>query len=471
MAWNEPGNGGDNKGRNPWGSGEGSDGRDKDSQRPPSPWGDNGDRSKKKSGQSVDVDEALKKLQDGISGFFKKGKSGKGGGPEQGGGSSTPRNPLLLPAGLVGVALLVWAGSGFYLVDQSERAVVLRLGQYHATVEPGLHWHAPLIDKLDKVNVSAVRSFDQQSSMLTADTNIVKVNISVQYQVDKPRDYVLNVRDPEASLRDALDSTLRHVVGASGMQNVLTSTAEVKEVQEASEASSAKGKSPENAEDAPIISMTPPVKNSLLSGREQLGPIVAERLQQTLDRYGVGLRLQAVNLESTAAPDEIQDAVDDVIRSREDRQRDINQAHAYENALKPRTDGEAQRTIEQAYGYRDAVVADAQGETQRFLSMLGGYRSAPDLTRTRIYLDTLSGIYSSNPKAFVDVDRGNQSLIYLPIDQLRKQHQADTASSADDNSSNDSNSDNGDARDSQSNASSGSGSSARSQRSTERGAR
>ncbi|WP_027351192.1 FtsH protease activity modulator HflK [Halotalea alkalilenta] len=422
MAWNEPGNGGNDKRHDPWGSGnrkdEGSDqgGRD-DDKRPNDPWG-GGNRGGKGSGRPPDLDEALKKLQNGLAGLFGGKKRSNGGG--DGGSGGRKHSALILPAVLVVVALGVWAGSGFYLVDQSERGVVLRFGKYHDTVNPGLHWNPPLVDRVSLVNVTEVRSFQQNSSMLTSDTNIVTVRISVQYQVANPRDFVLNVREPEQSLRNALDSTLRHVVGASGMQNVLTSTSEVQEVQQADDTSPSQVEDESANPDAvPLISMTPPVQDSLLSGREELGPAVAERLQQALDAYRVGLRLQTVNLESTQAPDQVQDAVDDVIRSREDRQRSINEARAYENALQPQTEGEAQRLIEEATGYRNSVVSDARGQTSRFLAVLGEYRQAPEVTRERLYLDALSSIYARSPKALVDLDQNNNSMIYLPLDQLR----------------------------------------------------
>lgn len=403
MAWNEPGGGNQ---QDPWSGGGGRRGSG----------GGNGGNNQ----GPPDLDEALKKFQDKLSRLM--GKRGKRGGNDNGGASGGKGNPFVLPAVLIILALVVWAGSGFYRVDQSERGVVLRFGKYHETVGPGLHWNPTFVDQVKMVNVTELRSFQQESSMLTSDTNIVTVRLSAQYQVSDPRAYVLNVRDPEQSLRNALDSTLRHVVGASGMQNVLTSTAEVKDVKEIDKGDPVPD-IPATITDPsklPLITMTPPVPDSLLSGREELGPTVAKRLQKTLDAYGLGLELQAVNLESTHAPEQVQDAVDDVIRSREDRQRLINQARAYENALEPQTEGQAQRIIEEAIGYRNAVVARAQGETSRFLSVLSEYQQAPDVTRQRLYLDTLSEVLSNNPKALVDVGSQNNSMIYLPLDQLRQ---------------------------------------------------
>ncbi|RXE47808.1 FtsH protease activity modulator HflK [Chromohalobacter israelensis] len=405
MAWNEPGGGNQ---QDPWSGGGGRRGSG----------GGNGGNNQ----GPPDLDEALKKFQDKLSRLMgKRGKRG-GDGNGNGGASGGKGNPFILPAVLTVLALVVWAGSGFYRVDQSERGVVLRFGEYHETVGPGLHWNPTFVDQVTMVNVTEVRSFRQDASMLTSDTNIVTVRLSAQYQVSNPRDYVLNVRNPEQSLRNALDSTLRHVVGASGMQNVLTSTTEVEEVKEIDEG----GEVPDMPEtvtdpsELPVITMTPPVPDSLLSGREELGPMVAKRLQESLDAYGLGLRLQTVNLESTQAPEEVQEAVDDVIRSREDRQRLINEARAYENALQPRTEGNAQRLIEEATGYRNSVVADAQGQTSRFLSVLGEYQQAPEVTRQRLYLDTLSDVLGNNRKALLDVGPQNNSMIYLPLDQLRQ---------------------------------------------------
>ncbi|MDV6320350.1 FtsH protease activity modulator HflK [Chromohalobacter sp. HP20-39] len=405
MAWNEPGGGNQ---QDPWSGGGGRRGS-----------GGGGGNGGNNQGPP-DLDEALKKFKDKLNRMM--GQRGKRGGDDNGGSSGGKGNPFILPGVLVIIALLIWAGSGFYVVDQSERGVVLRFGKYHETVEPGLHWNPTFIDQVAMVNVTEVRSFTQTSSMLTSDTNIVTVRLSVQYQVSNPRNYVLNVRDPEASLRNALDAILRHVVGASGMQNVLTSTNEVDEVKEIDKA----GDVPDIPADVtdpgelPIITMTPPVPDSLLSGREELGPEVAKRLQETLTSYGLGLELQAVNLETTQAPEAVQDAVDDVIRSREDRQRLINEARAYANALQPRTEGEAQRIVEEATGYKQSVVAEAQGETSRFLAVLEEYQQAPEVTRQRLYLDTISEVLGKNRKALIDMGEQNNSMIYLPLDQLRK---------------------------------------------------
>ncbi|MCK2184335.1 FtsH protease activity modulator HflK [Halomonas getboli] len=360
MAWNEPGGGGNQ--HDPW-SGGGRRGGN----------GGGGNRGGGNQGPP-DLDEALKKFQDKLNGMLGgRGKRGGKGGGGSGGGK--PRNAFALPGLLLIVALAIWAASGFYLVDQSERGVVLRFGKFQEVVTPGLQWNPPLIDDVRMVNVTRVRSVSQTQSMLTQDENIVSVEMSVQYQVADPRGYVLNVRNPELSLENALDSALRHVVGGTDMIDILT------------------------------------------SGREILGTAVASRLQSYLDSYGTGIRIQTLNVESTAPPDPVQDAFDDVIRAREDRQRTINQAMAYANAVIPAAQGQAQRIVEQGQGYRESVVAEARGQANRFNALLTQYQEAPAIMRERLYLDTISEVYGETSKVMVDVN-DDAPLMVLPMDRL-----------------------------------------------------
>jgi membrane protease subunit HflK len=370
MAWNEPGGG--NK-HDPWSSGGRRGGNDDDGNRGGNDSG-NGNGNKGGNNQGPpDLDEALKKFQDKLNSMLGGGK--KGGGKRSGGGGDKSRNPFALPGLLLIVALAIWGAVGFYLVDQSERGVVLRFGEFQGIVDPGLQWNPPLIDEVRMVNVTRVRSLTQTQSMLTRDENIVEVEISAQYQVANPRDFVLNDRDPELTIDNALDSALRHVVGGTDMNDILT------------------------------------------SGREILGSSVTSRLQSYLDSYGVGIRLQTINIESTSAPAPVIDAFDDVIRAREDRQRLINQGIAYANAIIPEAQGQAQRVVEQGQGYRESVVAKAQGQANRFNSLLTEYRNSPDTMRERMYLDTIEEVFSNTPKVLLDVSEG-APLMYLPLDQL-----------------------------------------------------
>ena len=340
MAWNEPG-GGNNKGPNdPWGGGN---------QGPP------------------DLDEALKKLQEKLGGLF-GGSSGGGGG----GGSAISGSLLTVIA--VG-ALLVWALMGFYQVDQQERAVVLRFGEYHSTVQPGLQWNPPLIDEVIKVNTTKVRAASLREIMLTQDENIVEVKLSVQYVIDDPTKFVLEVRDPERSLQHAAQSALRHVVGGTIMDLVLT------------------------------------------EGRVQISGDVKQRLQEYLNLYQTGILVSTVNVDESKPPTQVQAAFDDVIKAREDEERVKNEAQAYANAVVPEARGAAQRQIEEASAYKEQVIANAEGEADRFSKLLAEYQKAPKVTRERLYLDAIEGVYGNSAKVMVDVEGGN-NMMYLPLDKL-----------------------------------------------------
>ncbi|MGM0615945.1 MAG: FtsH protease activity modulator HflK [Pseudomonadota bacterium] len=382
MAWNEPGGGNQH---DPWSSGgrRGGNGGNKGPEN-----GNNGGNNGGGNNQGPpDLDEALKKFQDKLNTMLGGGGKKKGG-SGQGGGGNKPRNTFALPGLLIVVGLAIWAASGFYLVDQSERGVVLRFGKFQEVVTPGLQWNPPLIDDVRMVNVTRVRSLTQTQSMLTRDENIVEVEISAQYQVSNPSDFVLNLRDPNLSIENALDSSLRHVVGGTDMIDILT------------------------------------------SGREILGSSVSSRLQSYLDSYGAGIRLQTINIESTSAPDPVIDAFDDVIRAREDRQRTINQGIAYANAIIPEAQGQAQRLVEQGQGYRESVVSEAQGQANRFNSLLSEYRNSPDIMRERMYLDAIEDVFGSTPKVLLDVSE-NAPLMYLPLDQMRGNSSSSSSSSND----------------------------------------
>ncbi|MCZ0926900.1 FtsH protease activity modulator HflK [Halomonas janggokensis] len=376
MAWNEPGGGNQH---DPWSGGGRRGGSDGGGNRGGNNDSNNGNKGGNNQGPP-DLDEALKKFQDKLSGMLGGGKK-SGGGGNKGSGGGKPRNVFALPGLLIIVALAIWAAMGFYVVDQSERGVVLRFGEYQNTVTPGLQWNPPLIDEVRMVNVTRVRSLTQTQSMLTRDENIVEVEISAQYQVADPRNFVLNVRDPELSLDNALDSSLRHVVGGTDMIDILT------------------------------------------SGREILGSSVSSRLQSYLDNYGAGIQLQTINIESTSAPQPVIDAFDDVIRAREDRQRTINQGIAYANSIIPEAQGQAQRLVEQGQGYRESVVAEAQGQANRFNSLLAEYENSPDIMRERMYIEAIEDVFGETPKVLLDVSE-NAPMMYLPLEQLNRRQGA-----------------------------------------------
>ena len=347
MAWNEPGG---NKDKDPWGNND---------QGPP------------------DLDEAFKNLKNNVTSLFGGGRQR----PGSGGGSGLNRGLLAVA---VAIVLIAWGLLGVYTVDQAERGVVLRLGKkLDEVVMPGLRWNPPLIDERFIVNVEQVRSIAHDAEMLTEDENIVRVNMKVQYKIGNIQDYVLLVNNPENSLRQAMESALRHVVGSSEMHGVLT------------------------------------------EGRAELAIDVEQRLQGYIDTYGTGLQIEQVIIEDTQPPEAVKEAFDDVIKAREDEQRFRNEADAYANKIVPEARGEAARQLEEANGYREQVIAQANGEAERFNKLYAEYELAPEVTRQRLYLDSLESVMKNSTKVMVDVDGGN-NLLYLPLDKLVQQSPATT---------------------------------------------
>ena len=332
MAWNEPGGGGD--------------------QGPP------------------DLDEALRKLQEKLSGLFGGGKGGSSG--------SAPALSGALIGFIVVAIAIVWGAMGFYQVDQQERSVVLRFGKYYETAQPGLRWNPQLIDQVITVNTTKVRSASLREIMLTQDENIVEVKLSVQYTIDDPAKFVLKVRDPEKSLQHATQSALRHVVGGTDMDSVLT------------------------------------------SGRAKVGIDVAARLQEYLNLYETGILVSKVNVDESKPPSQVQGAFDDVIKAREDEERLKNEAQAYSNGIIPEARGAAKRQTEEAAAYKAEVVANAQGEAYRFNKLLGEYAKSPRVTRERLYLDAIQEVYGNTSKVMVDVE-GGSNMLYIPLDKLTQQ--------------------------------------------------
>jgi membrane protease subunit HflK len=345
MAWNEPG--GNSNNQDPWGGRRGGDRKG-----PP------------------DLDEAFRKLQESLNGLF--GGSKKRGGDD---GAGKGGGVGLLFVGL-GLLASIWLYSAIYVVDEQEQAVVLRFGKYYETVGPGLNIYFPPIDRKFQENVTRERAYSKQGQMLTEDENIIEVPLTVQYKISNLQDFVLNVDQPEMSLQHATDSAVRHVVGSTEMDQVLT------------------------------------------EGRELMASEVKDRLQRFLDTYRTGIAVTQVNVQSAAAPREVQEAFDDVIRARGDEQREKNQAETYANGVVPEARGQAQRLLEDASGYRDEVVSRAQGEADRFSALVAEYRKAPEVTRERLYLDTMQELMSNTSKVLVTGEKGQNNLLYLPLDKM-----------------------------------------------------
>lgn len=346
MAWNDPDN--DDRKDDPWGSRSG-----KNDQGPP------------------DLDQVLSDLMKKFSSLFGGGKSGRNGGGDGGGNISWGLVGLVLVA--VGV---IYAGAGFYTLDEQERGVVLRLGRaQEAVVQPGLHWNPPLIDEVIPVNVTRIYDQTFSNTMLTEDENIVDITMSVQYQIADARKYVLEVEDPEISLSQAAESSVRHVVGGSVMDDVIN------------------------------------------VGRAVLAQDTLVRLQNYLDAYGTGIIVIQVNIAQSQPPQQVRAAFDDVVKAREDNQSYQNEARRYANQVIPEARGFARREIEEAQAYREQVIARAEGEARRFDQLLVEYQKAPAVTRERLYLDTMQSVLSASSKVMIDVE-GSNNMMYLPLDQL-----------------------------------------------------
>ncbi|NRA22532.1 MAG: FtsH protease activity modulator HflK [Oceanospirillaceae bacterium] len=361
MAWNEPG--GNGKNQDPWGNGDDKNRKDRgkggNEQGPP------------------DLDEALGQLQDKLSEIFGGKKKGSGSGNKMTG----PTNSPMMFGVLFVIAALVWGGLGFYTVDQQERGVVLRLGKFSEVVGPGLQWNPPLVDKVTVVNTTRVRSSDHNAQMLTGDENIVDVGMTVQYVVSDASAFVLQVRSPDQSLGLAAESALRHVVGGSDMDSILT------------------------------------------QGRNALAVEVQSQLQSNMQIYGTGIQVTQVNIKNAQAPDQVQHAFDDVIKAREDEQRSKNEAETYAKGILPEARGAAKRMLAEADAYKQQVVANAEGEAARFSAVLAEYKKAPNVTRERLYLDTMQKVLSNNSKVLVDVEGGN-NVMFLPLDKLMQNRSA-----------------------------------------------
>ena len=336
MAWNEPG--GDDK-KDPWGNKEG----------PP------------------DLDEAFRRFRDRLGGAF-----GGGGG---GGGAGISGSVFAL---VLALAALFWGYMGVYVIDERERGVVLRFGKYLEILEPGFNWNPAGIDQVTVVNVTGERQYTSSGMMLTEDENIVELPLTVHYFIIDVRDFVLNVKTPEISLREATDAALRHVVGSSSLDMVLG------------------------------------------EGRQQIASDVKTRLQRYLNNYGTGIEIIKVNIQEAKPPAEVKSAFDDVVKAKEDEQRLKEQAQAYANGMIPEARGRAQRQLEEAAAYLARVIAEAEGEARRFEKLLTEYQKAPKVTRERLYLDALQQVMANTSKVMVG-GGGGSNVLYLPLDKIVNQ--------------------------------------------------
>ena len=339
----------------------------------------------KNSGGPPDLEAVLRDLNNKITALF----GGKGGGTGGNGGSGGAAKKFGGGIGLIVViVVLLWLASGFYIVDASQRGVVLRFGGYIEATQPGPRWHLPFpIESVEIVNLSQVRTVEvgyrdnvknkilKESLMLTDDENIIDIQFAVQYFLKDPADYLFNNRAPDESVRHAAETAIREVVGKNKMDFVL------------------------------------------YEGREQVAAVTTKLIQDILDRYKSGILVSKVTMQNAQPPEQVQAAFDDAVKAGQDRERMKNEGQAYANDVVPRAKGAAARLMEEAQGYKQRVIATAEGDASRFKQVLVEYEKAPGVTRERMYIDMMQQVMTSTSKVMVD-QKGGNSLLYLPLDKL-----------------------------------------------------
>lgn len=345
-----------------------------------------------------DLDDLWRDFNDKLNNLFGSKKRPSGGGqPPSGGGRKPPQfnvegfNPKTASLGALVIVTLVWLFSGFFMIQEGQAGVVLTFGKYDYTARPGINWRMPWpIQSTETVNLSAVRSVEigrsvmikgtnqKDSSMLTEDENIIDVRFAVQYRLKDPMEYLFNNRDPDMAVVQAAETAVREIVGRSKMDTVL------------------------------------------YEGREKIAIDLALAIQTILDSYKTGIFVTSVTVQNVQPPEQVQAAFDDAVKASQDRERLKSEGEAYANDILPRAKGTAARLIQEAEGYRARVSAMAEGDALRFKQIYGEYAKAPQVTRDRMYIDTMKEIYNNVSKVLVDTTKSN-SLLYLPLDKIINQ--------------------------------------------------
>ena len=346
-----------------------------------------GNKDNRKNSGPPDLDELWKRLNERLNGLFGGKGGGDGGDRFSGGGAAGGGNLVGL---LIGALVLVWIASGFYIVNTGERGVVLRFGQYVETTEPGPRWHLPWpVESREIVNVDQVRTVEvgyrnnvkskalKESLMLTDDENIIDLQFAVQYILKDPKEFLFVNRSPEDTVLQVAETAMREIVGRNKMDFVL------------------------------------------YEGRADIATRSKVLMQQILDRYNTGISISQVTLQNIQPPEQVQASFDDAVKAGQDRERLKNEAEAYFNDVVPRARGVASRLKEEAEGYKLAVIANAEGDANRFAQIVTEYQKAPQVTRQRIYLDTMQTVMNNTSKVVVD-QKGGNSLLYLPLDKLQQ---------------------------------------------------
>jgi membrane protease subunit HflK len=345
-----------------------------------------------------DLDELWRDFNRKLSGLF-GGRGGRNGGT--GSGGPPDMKSAGIGIGLISaIAVLIWLGTGFFIVQEGQQAVITQFGKYHSTVGAGFNWRLPYpIQRHELVFVTQIRSVDvgrdvvikatglRESAMLTEDENIVEIKFAVQYRLNDARAYLFESRDPASAVVQAAETAVREVVGKMKMDSALSEE------------------------------------------RDQIAPRVRTLMQTILDRYKVGVEVVGINLQQGGVrpPEQVQAAFDDVLKAGQERERLKNEAQAYANDVVPRAVGTASRLKEEAEGYKARIVAQAQGDAQRFRSVLTEYQKAPQVTRDRLYLEAMQEIYGNVTKVLVETRQGS-NLLYLPLDKIMQLGGDDAAS-------------------------------------------
>ena len=326
----------------------------------------------------------------GLFGGVKNAGRGMGGGGTGGGFQPDPKSTKIGIGLIVGVVLLIWLGTGFFIVQEGQQAVITQFGKYKSSVGAGFQWRLPYpIQRHELIFVTQIRSVDvgrdtiikatglRESAMLTQDENIVEIKFAVQYRLSDARAYLFESKNPAEAVVQAAETAVREVIGKMRMDAALS------------------------------------------EDRDQIAPNVRALMQVILDRYKVGIEVVGVNLQQGGVrpPEQVQAAFDDVLKAGQERERAKNEAQAYANDVVPRAVGSASRLKAEADAYKSRIVSQAQGDAQRFKSVLAEYQKAPQVTRDRMYIDTMQQIYSNVTKVLVDSKQGS-NLLYLPLDKI-----------------------------------------------------
>ena len=347
-----------------------------------------------------DLDELWRDFNRKLGGLFGGNRNGGGRSSGGGGGGFQPdmKNAGVGLGLIAGIVVLIWLGTGFFIVQEGQQAVITQFGKYKSTVGAGFNWRLPYpIQRHELVFVTQIRSVDvgrdtiikstglRESAMLTEDENIVEIKFAVQYRLNDARAFLFESKNPADAVVQAAETAVREVVGKMRMDSALSEE------------------------------------------RDQIGPRIRALMQKILDRYNVGIEVVGINLQQGGVrpPEQVQAAFDDVLKAGQEREKTKNEAQAYANDVIPRARGEAVRRQQDAEGYRAQVVADAQGEAARFELLLAEYKKAPEVTRRRLYLEAMEEIYGASNKVLVDSGSGN-NLLYLPVDKILEQRRSNT---------------------------------------------